>query len=58
VASVPLADTADQRAQIVGTDVQVPLLDGSLQRPINFDNAASTPALRPVLETVNRFMEW
>ena len=51
-------EAADLREQIVGMDVQVPLLDGSLRRPINFDNAASTPALRSVLATVNRFMEW
>jgi selenocysteine lyase/cysteine desulfurase len=46
------------RTQIVGLDVDVPLLDGSARRPINFDNAASTPALRPVLDTVNDFMLW
>jgi cysteine desulfurase / selenocysteine lyase len=46
------------RAQIVGLDIDVPLLDGSTRRPINFDNAASTPALRPVLDTVNDFMLW
>jgi selenocysteine lyase/cysteine desulfurase len=51
-------EAADLREQIVGMDVRVPLLDGSLRRPINFDNAASTPALRSVLATVNRFMEW
>ena len=48
----------DIRAQIVGLDIDVPLLDGSTCRPINFDNAASTPALRPVLDTVNDFMLW
>lgn len=48
----------DIRAQIVGLDVCVPLLDGSTRQPINFDNAASTPALRPVLDTVNEFMTW
>jgi hypothetical protein len=48
----------DIRAQIVGLDVDVPLLDGSTRRPINFDNAASAPALRPVLDTLNDFMLW
>jgi selenocysteine lyase/cysteine desulfurase len=29
-----------------------------MQQYINFDNAASTPSLKPVLDTVNEFMEW
>lgn len=37
---------------------QVPLLDGSLKPYINFDNAASTPSLRVVQSTVNKFMPW
>jgi selenocysteine lyase/cysteine desulfurase len=52
------ATARDLCEQVVGLDVRVPLLDGSKARPVNFDNAASTPALRPVLDTVNRFMEW
>ena len=35
------------RDQIIGVDVQVPLLDGTQRMYVNFDNAASTPALRP-----------
>ena len=46
------------RQQIVGIDVEVPLLDGSHRPYVNFDNAASTPALRPVHEKVNEFMHW
>lgn len=46
------------RHMIVGADVQVPLLDGSHRRYVNFDNAASTPALRPVYDKVNQFMTW
>lgn len=46
------------RDQIVGLDVKVPLFDGSSRHPINFDNAASTPVLRSVLDTVNEFMSW
>src|SRR5688572_5490807 len=46
------------RDQIVGIDRHVPLLDGSTRQYINFDNAASTPALREVMATVNNFMEW
>jgi len=45
-------------AAIVGIDNKVPLLNGNAVRYINFDNASSTPTLRPVLETLNAFMEW
>lgn len=46
------------RARIVGINQQVPLLDGSQRTYINFDNTASTPILRDVKETVDRFLEW
>jgi selenocysteine lyase/cysteine desulfurase len=46
------------RNQIVGADVEVPLLDGSHRPYVNFDNAASTPALRPVHGKVNEFLSW
>ncbi len=46
------------RDQIVGIEAQVPLLDGSRRQYVNFDNAASTPALRPVFDRVNEFMTW
>jgi cysteine desulfurase/selenocysteine lyase len=48
----------DVREQIVGIDQHVPVLDGGTRPYINFDNAASTPALRSVLDTVNEFMNW
>lgn len=46
------------RRQIVGLDKKVPLLDGSLRKYINLDNAASTPCLKPVLDKVNDFLDW
>jgi cysteine desulfurase/selenocysteine lyase len=46
------------REQIVGVGTQVPLLDGSQRQYVNFDNAASTPSLRPVLDKVVEFMTW
>lgn len=56
---VPRVDHAlALRERIVGIDQLVPVLDGSMRPYVNLDNAASTPALRVVLETVNRFMEW
>jgi hypothetical protein len=36
---------AEIRQRIVGLDVKVPLLDGSKRPYVNFDNAATTPAL-------------
>ena len=46
------------RENIVGIDMQVPTLDGSMHTYINLDNAASTPTLRPVFDKVNEFMQW
>jgi len=46
------------RSQIVGIDREVGLLDGTSRPYIYFDNAASTPAFRPVQDTVNEFLEW
>lgn len=46
------------REHVVGIDTQVPLLGRTRRAYVNFDNAASTPALRPVFDTVNAFMTW
>jgi cysteine desulfurase / selenocysteine lyase len=56
----PLLGAAQRafRERIVGTDRRVPVLGGSMRTYVNFDNAASTPVLREVLDTVNHFMEW
>lgn len=43
---------------IVGYYKTVPILDGTTRQYINFDNAASTPSLKPVLDKVVEFMEW
>ena len=44
--------------QVVGIDKKVPLLNGDKTQYVYFDNAASTPTLKPVLESLNSFMEW
>ena len=44
--------------QIVGLNEEVVLLDGSKRRYVNFDNAASTPTLKPVQEKVDEFCKW
>ena len=41
-----------------GLDVLTPVLDGSLRRYINFDNAASTPPLAAVEQAVDNFMTY
>lgn len=56
--SRPALSIRNVREQIVGIDTKVPLLDGSCQTYLHFDNAASTPALRPVFDRVNEFMDW
>jgi len=43
---------------VVGIDKKVPLLSGKKVPYIYLDNAASTPTLRPVLKSLNDFMEW
>jgi selenocysteine lyase/cysteine desulfurase len=44
--------------QVVGLEHQVPLLDGTMTRYVYLDNSASTPTLKPVLQSLNTFMEW
>ncbi len=46
------------RSLYVGLDVRTPLLDGREVPYTNLDNAASTPSLRHVLDTVDRFMQY
>ena len=41
------------RDYVVGLDEPMQLLDGTTRPIINFDNAATTPALRPVMDEVN-----
>ncbi len=45
-------------ARVIGRDEMVPLADGRRRRYVNCDNAASTPALEPVADAVNRFLRW
>jgi cysteine desulfurase/selenocysteine lyase len=53
-----LRSTNGWRKRIVGLEQQVPLLDGRLAPYINLDNAASTPALRDVLDAVHEFLPY
>ena len=44
------------RDELVGIDQLVPLVDGRLVPYVNLDNAASTPAFRSVVETIEEFL--
>ncbi len=46
------------RQAVVGVNAQIPLYDGRMAPYINFDNAASTPTLQPVLDKINELMVW
>jgi selenocysteine lyase/cysteine desulfurase len=46
------------RSLFVGLDTPAPLLHGSRQAYINLDNAASTPALLAVKESVDAFLDY
>ncbi len=46
------------RNLIIGADTLVPLLDGRKVPYINLDNAASTPAMLPVQQAVDRFLQY
>ena len=48
--------TANYQSLFIGVDTRVPLLDGSLQRYINLDNAASTPPLKAVQSAIDSFL--
>jgi selenocysteine lyase/cysteine desulfurase len=54
----PHPDEKIHRNMFVGLETEVPLLNGGATRYINFDNAASTPPLKAVQETVNEFMDY
>jgi cysteine desulfurase/selenocysteine lyase len=49
-------ELAAARAQIVGLDAPLPRREGAPAPAINLDNAATTPPLRRVHETVERFL--
>lgn len=44
--------------RVVGMNQKVPLADGTLQKYINLDNAASTPAFESVSEFIQKFLPY
>jgi selenocysteine lyase/cysteine desulfurase len=53
-----MTTTTNLRDRIVGIDRTVPVLDGTTVPYLNLDNAASTPALRDVLDAIERFLPY
>jgi cysteine desulfurase / selenocysteine lyase len=53
---VATASRPVSRDAFVGIDQSVPLFDGSTAPFVNLDNAASTPALRSVVDTIEEFL--
>ena len=53
-----MTNSPNYRNLFVGLDQQVPLLDGTSRQYINLDNAASTPPMQPVNETLDRFLPY
>lgn len=56
--AVQLNEIKRIREMIVGCEQKVPTLSGEMKNYINFDNAASTPSLKSVLEAIHQFMPW
>lgn len=55
----PGKDTFDSlRMRITGINSMVPLLDGSLVRYVNLDNAASTPSHQNVTDAIQNFLSY
>ena len=48
----------DYRKYFVGVNTKVPLLDGTTAPYVNLDNAASTPPLKFVTNTINSFLPY
>lgn len=46
----------DFRSLFIGLDVKIPLMDGSSRCYVNLDNAASTPPLKAVQQSVDIFL--
>lgn len=49
---------SDYRPLFAGMDVRVPVLDGRRVPYVSLDNAASTPAMKHVVESVNNYIDY
>lgn len=55
---VTMDDLKEYRQWVVGRDEMVPIAGGRRATYVNFDNAATTPPLTPVIRTMLRFLPW
>jgi len=55
---MPVVHRESLRLLTIGIDEEVPVVGGGKRRYINFDNAASTPTLKPVVDKVDEFLKW
>lgn len=58
VSRPPLDPSSEVRGRIVGLDREAPISGGRRRVYVNFDNAATTPALREAAECVSDLLEW
>lgn len=58
IASATGLNIHNVRETVVGINAHVPLYNGNLAPYVNFDNAASTPTLQPILDKINELMIW
>ncbi len=56
--TTPTISFAELRRDVIGIDTKIPLLDGTLQRYVFLDNAASTPTFGAVLKRISEFLPW
>ena len=54
----PIEAEQDLTDLVVGTETEVPVLQGGSRRYVNLDNAASTPPFKAVLQAVTEFSTW
>lgn len=53
-----LKSASPYRKYLIGLDTEIPLGNGQFTTYINFDNAATTPPLKSVLQAINNFAPW
>jgi cysteine desulfurase / selenocysteine lyase len=56
--TLPSLSISDIRSKIVGLEKKVPLVNGQTRLYVNFDNAATTPVFKSVIEKVVEFSQW
>ncbi|MFH1354959.1 MAG: aminotransferase class V-fold PLP-dependent enzyme [Candidatus Omnitrophota bacterium] len=58
LSNAPRISIEQIRSKITGLEKEVPLITGGSRPYINFDNAATTPSFKSVIEKITQFSEW